>query len=154
MFEITENDVARLGDKQLRELVGLLCESELRRRGLSPAAVTYGGDQNAPDGGLDVHVGLPVGAEVSGFIPRSTTGFQVKRQEMPPSAIAAEMAPEGAPRPSIAALANAGGAYVIVSSQDSTAHDALLRHKAAMAKAIEALPNARALSLDFYDRTR
>ncbi|HEV2270583.1 MAG TPA: hypothetical protein VGR92_14095 [Steroidobacteraceae bacterium] len=48
MLEVTEDDVARLDDKQLRALVGLLCESELRRRGLSPAAVTYGGDQNAP----------------------------------------------------------------------------------------------------------
>jgi hypothetical protein len=103
MLEITADDVARLDDKQLRELVGLLCESELRRQGLSPAAVTYGGDQNAADGGIDVHVGLPAGAEVGGFIPRPTTGFQVKKQEMPPGAITDEMAPEGTLRPSIAA---------------------------------------------------
>jgi hypothetical protein len=154
MLEVTEADVARLDDKQLRELVGLLCESELRRRGLSPAAVTYGGDQNAADGGLDVHVVLPVGTEIRGFIPRPATGFQVKRQEMPPGAIAAEMMPRGAVRPSIAALAGAGGAYVIVSSQDSTTHEALLRRKAAMANAVEALPNAGALALDFYDRSR
>lgn len=154
MLEVTEDDVARLDDKELRELVGLLCESELRRRGLSPAAVAYGGDQNAPDGGLDVHVGLPVGAEAGGFIPRATTGFQVKRQEMPPAAITAEMAPKGALRPSIAALADVGGAYVIVSSQDSTTYEALLRRKAAMASAAETLPNARALALEFYDRTR
>jgi hypothetical protein len=59
MFEITPQDIAQLDDKQLRTLVGLLCEAELRKRGYSTAAVTWGGDQNARDGGLDVRVSLP-----------------------------------------------------------------------------------------------
>lgn len=154
MLEITPEDIAQLNDEQLRELIGLLCESELRRKGHSPAAVTYGGNQNAADGGLDVVVALPPGTEISGFIPRSLTGYQVKRQDMPAAAIAAEMAPNDAPRKSISELADAGGAYVIVSSDGSTAHSALVRRRNAMASAIKSLPNARALALDFYDRTR
>jgi hypothetical protein len=59
MFEITPQDIAQLDDKQLRTLVGLLCEAELRSRGYSTAFVTWGGDQNAKDGGLDVRVSLP-----------------------------------------------------------------------------------------------
>jgi hypothetical protein len=54
MFEITPQDIAQLDDEKLRTLVGLLCEAELRGRGYSTAAVTWGGNQNAKDGGLDV----------------------------------------------------------------------------------------------------
>lgn len=54
MFEITPKDISHLDDRQLRTLVGLLCEAELRRRGDSVVAVTWGGNQNAADGGLDV----------------------------------------------------------------------------------------------------
>jgi hypothetical protein len=58
MLEITPNDIALLNDTDLRTLIGLLCEAELRKRGLSAAAATWGGHQNAADGGLDVRVAL------------------------------------------------------------------------------------------------
>ena len=58
MFEITGDDIAALGDTDLRTLIGLLCEAEMRRRGLPSSAVTWGGNQNAKDGGLDVRVSL------------------------------------------------------------------------------------------------
>ncbi len=56
MFEITADDIAALNDEDLRSLVALLCEAELHSRGLSGSAVTWGGDQNAADGGVDVRV--------------------------------------------------------------------------------------------------
>jgi len=59
MFELTGDDIALLGDEDLRTLVAHLCESELRSRGVSPDCVTSGGNQNAPDGGVDVRVSLP-----------------------------------------------------------------------------------------------
>jgi hypothetical protein len=70
MFEITPQDIAQLDDEKLRTLVGLLCEAELRGRGYSTAAVTWGGNQNAKDGGLDVRVSLPEDKPIDGFIPR------------------------------------------------------------------------------------
>ncbi len=45
MFEIIGNDIALLNEEDLRTLVALLCESELRRRDLAIASVTWGGDQ-------------------------------------------------------------------------------------------------------------
>jgi hypothetical protein len=59
MFEITAEDIARLDDEKLRDVVARLCEAELRRRGLSPSCVTWGGNQSAADGGIDVRVALP-----------------------------------------------------------------------------------------------
>jgi hypothetical protein len=152
MFEITPQDIAQLDDKQLRTLVGLLCEAELRSRGYSTAAVTWGGDQNAKDGGLDVRVSLPDERAIDGFILRRSTGFQVKKQDMPPRAIAGEMCPNGALRPVIRELAESEGAYIIVSSEGSTADIALANRRKAMAEAAKEL--ASQLALDFYDRTR
>jgi hypothetical protein len=145
VFEITPADIARLGDEQLRTLVGLLCEAELRGRGYSSAAVTWGGNQNAADGGIDVRVSLPSDKTIDGFIPRLSTGFQVKKQDMPPSAIAPEMRPKGVPRAVIQELADSGGAYIIASSEGSTADIALSRRRKAMAEATKDLANANQL---------
>src|SRR4030088_1798785 len=95
MFEITGDHIAELNDEDLRSLIGLLCEDELRRRGLPASAVTWGGNQNAKDGGLDVRVALPAGTVIDGFIPRAATGFQVKVPDMPRQGIIDEMKPSG-----------------------------------------------------------
>ncbi len=152
MFEITPSDIAQLDDRQLRTLVGRLCEAELRKCGYSTAAVTWGGDQNAKDGGLDVRVSLPDNKPIDGFIPRRSTGFQVKRQDIPLSAIAGEMCPKGNLRPVIGELAESEGAYIIVSSEGSTAESALASRRKAMAEATKGLATQPAL--EFYDRTR
>lgn len=119
LFEITGDDIALLDDKKLREVVARLCEAELRRRCLSPAYVTWGGNQNAAGGGIDVRVALPADTVIDGFIPRAATGFQVKQEDMPPSKIAEEMRPQDFLRPSIQALADQAGAYIVVSSHGS-----------------------------------
>ncbi len=152
MFEIAPQDIAQLDDAQLRTLVGLLCEAELRSRGYSTAAVTWGGNQNAADGGLDVRVSLANDLPINGFVPKQSTGFQVKKQDMPPRAITAEMCPNGELRSVIRELAEDGGAYIIVSSEGSTSDSALVKRRKAMVEATEGL--TKDLALDFYDRTR
>ena len=91
MLEITPDHIAELADDDLRTLIGLLCEAELARHNLPVSAVTWGGNQRAADGGLDVRVALPAGSAVTDFVPRPNTGFQVKCQDMPRAAILAEM---------------------------------------------------------------
>jgi hypothetical protein len=59
----------------------------MRRRGISVTCVTWGGNQNAGDGGVDVRVTLPSQLEPEGSIPRSKTVFQVKAEDTPPSGI-------------------------------------------------------------------
>jgi hypothetical protein len=154
MLEITGDHIALLGDEELRELVGLLCEAELRAGGLSAASVTWGGDQNASDGGVDVRVELPSGNAIDGFIPRPETGFQVKATDMPPSEIRKEMQPNDVLRPSIVKLAEREGAYIIVSSQGTVADTALENRRKEMQTALSGLPNPERLKVDFYDRNR
>lgn len=154
MLEITGDDIKDLNDEDIRALVGLLCEAELRKRNLPTSAVTWGGNQTAKDGGVDVRVTLPPGIVIDGFVPRPSTGLQVKKQDMPKGEILKEMRPSDEVRPSIRALADEGGAYIIVSSEGSVADSALKNRKEAMAAAVNDLASAGNLTLDFYDRTR
>lgn len=87
MLEITGNDIRDLSDSDLRGLIGLLCEAELRAADFPTAGVTWGGHHNAKDGGLDIRVELTAALHGDCFIPRSITGFQVKKPDMPRSAI-------------------------------------------------------------------
>src|SRR5450755_4208025 len=154
MLEITPDDIAKLNDENLRAVVARLCEAELRRRGFSASYVTWGGNQNAVDGGIDVRVALPPDSITDGYVPCAATGFQVKQQDMPAGEIIDEMRPKGLIRPSIQDLANQSGAYIIVSSQGSTSDTALRIRRETMRTAVARFCNAEALTLDFYDRTR
>jgi hypothetical protein len=154
MLEITATDIASLNDDDLRSLVARLCEAEVRRLRLPTSSVTWGGDQNAPDGGLDVRVELPKKTTIQGFVPRAATGFQVKRSDMPPKEIAGEMRPKGKVRAVIRDLAKRSGAYIIVSSNGSVTDSALRKRRNAMAAAVKGVKGGSALALDFYDRGR
>jgi len=46
MFEISKDDVKQLNDVDLRELIALLCETEVSAKGLSSVGVKWGGSQN------------------------------------------------------------------------------------------------------------
>src|SRR4051812_37801156 len=93
MFDVTPDEIASLNDEDLRALTALLCEAEVSLRGLSTLAVTWGGNQTAPDGGLDVRVSLSPDAAIEGSIPRFSTGIQVKKPDMQRRDIIREMRP-------------------------------------------------------------
>ena len=154
LFEIEERDIADLGDADLRGLVARLCEAALRRQGFPASAVTWGGSQDAPDGGVDVRVELAAKVVIAGYVPRPATVFQVKKPDMSPKAILAEMRPGGVLRPVIQELASVGGAYVIVSAAGSLSDASLKKKRAAMRDAVADTIGASSLYLDFYDRRR
>src|SRR5438132_500119 len=139
MFEVTADDIVLLSDSDLRELVGKLCEAEGNRCGLSTRYVTWGGHQDASDGGLDVRVEFPIGTVTNGFVPRPVTGFQVKKSDMPRSKIVAEMKPDGSVRSVIRELAEKDGAYIIVAAAGSASDSALQNRRNAMAQAVAEL---------------
>lgn len=57
-LELKGEHVTGLDDEDLRSLVVKLCEAELRRTGRPSSSVLAGGNQTAPDGGVDVRVQL------------------------------------------------------------------------------------------------
>jgi len=154
MLEIAPEDIAQLNDEDLRTLIGRLAEAELRHLGLQASAVTYGGNQNAPDGGIDVRVSLLQTGQLGDFLPRSEIGFQVKKSPILPSDIFPEMCPNGTLRSSISDLAQNAGAYIIVSAGTDASDSALDDRQRAMRNATISDGNAENLSLHFYDRSR
>ncbi len=154
LLEITGDDIAALEDDDLRALIGQLCEADFRIGGLSTKGIMWGGRQDAKDGGLDVVVRSDITPPTSSNVPRRSTGFQVKRPDMPRSAILSEMRPKGSLRPSIKKLIEEKGAYLIVSSSGSVAETALTDRKGAMKEAVNSEENSEDLYLDFLDRGR
>jgi hypothetical protein len=154
MLEITGDDIANLSDGDLRTLVGKLSESELKLQNISTAAVTWGGNQDAADGGIDVRVMIREGQIPAGFVPRASVGYQVKTTDFTPSLIGPEMRPLGHLRDSIKSLIAEGGAYIIVSSGSNTSDSALTDRLNAMQRALVDHKGHENLHFDFYDRSR
>lgn len=165
LLEVTGDDIAKLNDTDLRTLIGLLCEADYRLAGLSTKGITWGGDQNAADSGIDVSVQGIYHPPQASFIPRLPTEFQVKKPDMPRSAILKEMKPlpkgkakkpksEGVLRDSIKELIRRKGAYIIVSSNGSTAKTALDERLKAMKDAIRNEKKYEDLHVDFFDLGR
>lgn len=152
LFDITDDDIVSLDDSQLRELIGLLCEAEFRNAKMSTSGVTWGGDQNAPDGGIDVDVKSENIPQKHGYIPRPYTGFQVKKPDLGPAAIMKEMKPHGILRESIKELISNNGAYVIISSKAKKTDGPYKNSIKAMKEAVSIKDPNGNLHVDFYDR--
>ncbi len=154
MLEITGKDIEQLRDDDLRTLIGLLCEAELRSVKLPVAGVTWGGHQDASDGGIDVRVDLEVPIIGNGFIPRAKTGWQVKKSDLPRKKILTEMQTKGKLKETIKNLVKDGGAYIIASGNSSTTDKTLSNRKNAIREALDGLAEKENLFIDFYDQNR
>jgi len=154
LLDITGDDIAQLNDADLRSLIGQLCEADYRSASLPTKGIIWGGHQDAPDGGLDVVVRGDVPPPHKSFVPRSATGFQVKKPDMPRTAILNEMRPGGVLREEIKALMRDGGAYIIVSSSGSTTDKVLRNRINAMKEAVADEKDHQNFHMDFLDRGR
>lgn len=154
IFCITSSDIKALNDGQARELVARLCNAELQAKGIGTDAVTWGGDQRAKDGGVDVRVEIAPGVGIGGYIPKDSTVYQVKAEPFGKSKIPGEMAPKGILRPAITDLAGKSGAYIIVSTRDDLSDLSLSDRKQAMADCLAEHGVASKVLLDFYDSRR
>lgn len=125
LFQVDTADIKALNDEQARALIARLCRAEIRKHGGSESAVTWGGDQRAKDGGVDVRVEINPPLGISGYLPNDNTAFQVKAEVFPPSKIPGEMAPKGVLRQAIRDLATTKGSYVIAATRDDTSESAL-----------------------------
>lgn len=155
LFDVTGDDIASLSDDDLRELVGRLCEADYRRANLSLKGIFWGGHQDAADAGFDVIVEGNQIPPSNSFVPSSLTGFQVRKPKMAPSNIEKEMLKNGILKKEIQKLLKRGGAYVIVSSGDSTTRGKALENRIeAMKKSIASVDGIKSPKIDFLDRGR
>ncbi|TDA43818.1 hypothetical protein [Burkholderia pyrrocinia] len=153
LFEVSARDIADLSDTDLRALVARLCMARLADAGLPTAPVIWGGDQRAPDGGIDVRVQMSEQDRRRTHFPRGSIGFQVKATKMGVSEIQREMCPGGLLRPSIRDLIQDRGAYIIASS-DSAADAEYKKRVAAMRMAAASDADYEHAEFDYYDARR
>lgn len=153
IFELKPADISDLNDVDLREMVARLCEADLIRQGIHRSRVSWGGAQEAADGGLDIRVSNAVSLNCESFVPRENTGFQVKKNSMSKAACANEMCDKGYVKSVINDLATQKGAYVIVSGKDDCSDKMLSERILGMQSAVDSLSNEDLL-LDFYGRDR
>ena len=151
IFKISSTDIQALDDTQARELVAMLCKAELLSKKLGTSFVTWGGDQRAKDGGVDVRVDINPVVGVSGYIPNDATAYQVKAESFGPAKVLKEMAPKSVIRNAISEFSKQGGAYIIVSTRDDLSDSSLNARKKAMADCLVVNGITGSVHLDFYD---
>lgn len=154
IFGIEKDELLRLSDTQLEELIARLAEAEVAMHGHSPACVNWSGSITAPDGGIDIHVQIPVDQLKAGFLVRPNTVFQAKKHKMPKAAIEKEMGSGKALSPIISEQARKQGSYIIVSLGDDCSPSGKSERLKAMREAVKDDLNKSNLHLDFYDRSK
>ena len=154
IFDIEKDELIRLSDTQLEELIARLAEAEVAEYGHSPAWVSWSGSINAPDDGIDVRVQVPVQTLNTGFLERSDTILQAKKHSMPKAAITKEMVSSGELSPTIVEQAAKGGSYIIVSLRDDCSPPMKSDRLRAMRDAFKDDPNNCNIHFDFYDRSK
>src|SRR3989338_3910980 len=151
LFHVDTADIKALNDEQASALIARLCRAEIRKQGGSESAVTWGGDQRAKDGGVDVRVEINPPLGISGYLPNNNIAFQVKAEVFPPSKIPGEMAPKGVLRRAIRDLAATKGSYVIAATRDDTSESALDLRLNAMKDCLSANGLGSSPHVAFYD---
>lgn len=154
IFDIEKDELLRFSDIQLEELIARLAEAEVAIHGHSPACVNWSGSITAPDGGIDIHVQVPVDQLKPSFLLRPNTVFQAKKHKMPKAAIEKEIGTGTALSPIISEQARKQGSYIIVSLGDDCSPSGKSDRLKAMWDAVKDDPNKSNLHLDFYDRSK
>lgn len=154
MLGIESAHIKELDDEMLRDLIGLLCEEELKKFNKNVRNVLWGGNQNAADGGIDVYCEYDGELDNDSFIPRNKVGFQVKLSDYIPSKISNEMLHNGILKVSIQELCKNRGAYILVCGRSSVSFSSRRDRIMAMKKVVEGYQGAENICLDFMDSNR
>ena len=155
IFDIEKNDLLRLSEDQLEELVFRLAEAEVAAHGHSPACVDWSGPINAPDEKIDIHVKVAAPKPNTGFLVEPNTILQSKKSKMPKGKIFSEMrTKDGKLHPTLSQQAKIGGGYIIVSLEDDCSPPMKEDRLAAMRAAVSGDPNKDKIDLNFFDRSK
>lgn len=148
MLNVSKKQIQDLKDDDLRELIALLSISTLNKYRISSKSVSYGGSQDAKDGGVDIRIKFVKKQPINDFIDNKNVIIQVKVPNMTASGIKKEMCPCNSLRASIKELEACSGKYIIASSKSDLTD---LEYN----KRIDSMKNCttdyKNIKVDFYD---
>lgn len=123
-FKVESEDINRLNDIQLTQLLKELLDAEAYKSGIAQCAVEVALNIRAGDGGEDGRISWVDGPERTEFFPCRLTMFQNKATEMGPAAYANEImttARGGIPgvlKPKVEEVLAGEGAYIVFTTQE------------------------------------
>ena len=82
VFEVKAEDIGRLNEHQLTDLLRRLLLLEARSHGIPSSSVTVSMNISAPDGGRDGQIAWTGGPDKTDWIPSRLSLFQVKATKM------------------------------------------------------------------------
>ena len=153
VLDIEKNDLLRLSEKQLEELIAKLAKADIKAHGHSSAYVYWSGSIHAPDKGIDIHVKITDSELNTGFLTRPDTILQSKKIKMPRSEILKEMQ-KNTTRLTLFQQEEISGSYIIVSLADNCSPAMMSNRLTAMHDAIPHDLNKNKIHLDFFDRSK
>lgn len=148
MLSIDKTHIQKLKYEDLEDLLGLLCEAELRRYKVSSASVRWGGKQTAKDGGIDVAINLEELPYKNGYLKRTNVIIQSKVSQLKKSGVEKAMRDkQGDLLESIKNLAKNSGSYILASAYSDFTEPVLQER----IKEMKAIINDGRCHVDFLD---
>lgn len=113
-LRVTNEDIEKLSDRQLTELLSMLLYFEAEKWGILANSVGVGLNINVPDGGEDGRIKWDGGIDKTNWVPNRFTQFQCKATDMPPSKCEDEiLSGERDLKPMVREVIENGGAYIL-----------------------------------------
>ena len=118
--EVSADDVRLLSDEQFADLLRRLLEAEALINDIPLDGVHVASNITAPDGGEDARIFWHGGVERTNFLPSRKCRFQMKTGRVTPSIAGNEVTTRGQIKPKIREVIEAGGNYIMLSTQLQT----------------------------------
>lgn len=142
ILEVTPDDIKKLGEKQLPDLLFRLLRMEAHKYGIPKSGISGSLNTKAPDGGEDAHIKWTDGPNKTEWVPNRYTSFQCKATEMSVSKCKDEIVfkdefKKDKLKPRVKDVFDNGGSYVLFCTDDYTTHPSELKRIEAFREAIQ-----------------
>lgn len=130
ILEVKPDDIQKLDEMQLTDLLLRLLRLEARKHGILVSSISGTLNTKAKDGGEDACIRWSEGPEKTDWIPNRYTLFQCKATEMPPSKCSNEIISDGKLKPRVKEVFDNNGSYILFCTDDCTSQSKEERIKA------------------------
>lgn len=156
ILKIDVDDIERLSDIQLTELLKYLLHLEAQSSGIQQSAISVALNINAGDGGEDGRIKWEEGPATTDFLPSRFVQFQCKATDMGPASCANEVVGNDSKiKPMVNAALMDGATYILFVNKTLNEQQIQARIEAIRSKFIEKSADyAETASIDIYDASK